>query len=126
MRMITWPTSTLVLRAIVILIPYVSNRFHEHVYVIFSDMLGYQSISTLSLTLPAISPEKISQLDAWLRSILWDRILPGSQFDPGVEKITDFEIHRLKGLLHLSDGSIKIAQGVREVFEITHSATRPA
>jgi G3E family GTPase len=29
-----------------------------------------------------------------------------------------FEIHRLKGILNIDDGTIKFVQGVREVFEI--------
>jgi hypothetical protein len=32
-----------------------------------------------------------------------------------------FEIHRLKARIHVTDGSIKMIQGVREVFEITDS-----
>jgi hypothetical protein len=35
-----------------------------------------------------------------------------------VAEFTDFEIHRLKAKLPLSNGDIKIVQGVREVFEI--------
>lgn len=48
--------------------------------------------------------------------MLWDRQFPSTQAGEGV---TDFEVHRLKGLLRLTDGRIRIIQGVREVFEIT-------
>lgn len=34
---------------------------------------------------------------------------------------TGFDIHRLKGILVLSDGSTKIIQAVRDVFEIRDS-----
>ncbi len=34
------------------------------------------------------------------------------------EKETGFEIHRLKGLIYLEDGSRRIIQGVRDLFEI--------
>jgi G3E family GTPase len=70
--------------------------------------------------MPTISAEKISQLDAWLRSILWDRHLPSSN---SLQAPGDFEVHRLKGLFHLANGRIKIIQGVREIFEITDSET---
>jgi G3E family GTPase len=35
--------------------------------------------------------------------------------------LNNFEIHRLKGILVLQDGSCKIIQAVREVFEIRDS-----
>ncbi|KAL1956122.1 hypothetical protein VTO42DRAFT_7641 [Malbranchea cinnamomea] len=76
-------------------------------------------ISTLSFTFPDIPEEKVPQLDAWLRSVLWDHQLPSSN---GLNP--DFEIHRLKGIIRLTNSEIKIIQGVREVFEITESERR--
>lgn len=56
-------------------------------------------------------------MDAWLRSVLWDNVLPGH--DAGAkETALPFEMHRLKGRLVLEDGSEKMVQGVRELFEI--------
>lgn len=62
----------------------------------------------------------MSDLDAWLRSILWESKLPhhGSEDAIGIAETTEFEIHRLKARLTFSNGDIKIVQGVREVFEI--------
>ena len=64
-------------------------------------------------------------LDAWLRSVLWDSHLPlppeasdGRLPSAKDSPPSEFEIHRTKGLLHLSDGSRKVIQGVREIFEI--------
>ncbi|MBE7181117.1 MAG: GTP-binding protein [Terriglobus roseus] len=54
----------------------------------------------------------MQSLDAWLRSVFWDSRLPGAP-DP------QFEVHRSKGRLVLEDGSVKILQGVRELFEIS-------
>lgn len=34
------------------------------------------------------------------------------------EKEPSFEVHRLKGRLPVSNGTVKLVQGVREVFEI--------
>lgn len=69
------------------------------------------TISTICIAFPPLPPSKIASLDAWLQSILWESVLP--KFS-----ISSFEIHRTKGRIYLSDGSIKLLQGVREVFEI--------
>lgn len=64
--------------------------------------------------------EQLSNLDSWLRSILWDSKLPtlgSGKPIPGAED-RKLEIHRLKARLPFSNGDIKIVQGVREVFEI--------
>ncbi|PGG97491.1 CCR4-NOT transcription complex subunit 2 [Blastomyces parvus] len=83
------------------------------------------SISTLSFTIDKITPECVPKVDAWLRSLLWERQLPHPQpTNPGQQKIEDFEIHRLKGLLCLTDGSTQVIQGVQEVFEITETDSR--
>lgn len=60
-----------------------------------------------------LKPEQIANVDAWLRSVLWDSKLPS----PGSGEEV-FEVHRLKARLPLSNGEVKIVQGVREVFEI--------
>lgn len=80
------------------------------------ELTSVQTISTLTLRVPVLEVEQLSNLDAWLRSILWDAEIPGVGFDSSnSEKL---EIHRLKGRLSLSNGEVKIVQGVREVFEI--------
>jgi hypothetical protein len=67
--------------------------------------------------------EQLPNLDAWLRSILWDSKLPKSNHVPivGGEVDGSIEVHRLKARLPLSNGEVKIVQGVREVFEILDS-----
>jgi len=74
------------------------------------------NISTIAITHPAIAASSIVRIDAWLRSVLWDSYLPPD----GCSSLTsaDFEIHRLKGILALNDGSFRIIQAVRDVFEI--------
>jgi G3E family GTPase len=57
-----------------------------------------------------------------LRSVLWDAKLPIQESfnSPVVQNEPQvFEIYRLKGRIPLSDGIVKIVQGVREVFEIS-------
>lgn len=53
-------------------------------------------------------------VDRWLRQVLWENELPNDT----AQHNSPFEIHRLKGRLSLEDGTTKIIQGVRELFEI--------
>ncbi|KAM7188186.1 CobW/HypB/UreG, nucleotide-binding domain containing protein [Rhypophila sp. PSN 637] len=66
-----------------------------------------QTISTLSIALPRLVPGQVDAVDAWLRSVLWENVLPGH---PGPQG-TPFEIHRLKGRLLLDNGEEKMVQG---------------
>lgn len=75
----------------------------------------------MTIKVPSLKEEQLPKLDAWLRSILWDSKLPDSPTDStadSAEKSPTFEIYRLKARLPMCDGSIKIVQGVRDVFEI--------
>jgi hypothetical protein len=49
--------------------------------------------------------------------VLWDSKLPEETAEENFKQ-KPFEVHRLKAKLPISDGQIKIVQGVREVFEI--------
>ncbi|KAL4863723.1 hypothetical protein BDV12DRAFT_201796 [Aspergillus spectabilis] len=82
------------------------------------------SISTISLTHPPLPESKISLVDAWLQSVLWDSTLP-LPLPSTTSSAPKFEIHRLKGILALPDGSSKIIQAVRDVFEIRDQALAP-
>jgi hypothetical protein len=79
------------------------------------------------VNVPVLKLDELSNLDVWLRSILWDSKLPFPNSENGADDdgIVNFEIHRLKARLPLSSGDIKIVQGVREVFEIL-DAPKPA
>lgn len=72
-------------------------------------------MSTVTFDIPILRPEQLSSVDAWLRSVLWDKLAPlkGSEKPPN-----SYEIHRLKARLLFSDGSVKVVQGVRDIFEI--------
>jgi G3E family GTPase len=67
----------------------------------------------MSIPVPRLEPSKIADVDKWLRSILWDNRIPGSDGEG------EFEIHRSKGRIVLQDGTAKMLQGVREVFELS-------
>ncbi|KAL3457478.1 CobW/HypB/UreG, nucleotide-binding domain-containing protein [Aspergillus heterothallicus] len=83
------------------------------------------AISTIALTHPPLSPSQIPRVDEWLRSVLWDSVLPSppTPNPDSASQSPNFEIHRLKGILALSDGSGKIIQAVRDVFEIRDEAS---
>jgi G3E family GTPase len=72
------------------------------------------TISTISIIFPPLHPDQFTLLDSWLQSVLWESVLPSSP------AVTDksFEIHRAKGRVRTSDGTVKLLQGVREVFEL--------
>ncbi|KUJ10300.1 cobW-domain-containing protein [Mollisia scopiformis] len=75
------------------------------------------SIATITMKVPVLHSEQLPQLDAWLRSVLWDSELPGSTSGSTSED-KKIEIHRLKARIPLSNGEVKLVQGVREIFEI--------
>ncbi|KAK1814622.1 hypothetical protein LTR12_011009 [Friedmanniomyces endolithicus] len=75
------------------------------------------AIGTVTLALPALDEKRVERLDAWLRSVLWSRRLPDSAVG------SQWEIHRAKGRLPMTDGGVKMLQGVREVFEIVDGAS---
>ncbi|GAW20171.1 hypothetical protein ANO14919_096680 [Xylariales sp. No.14919] len=71
------------------------------------------TISTASFGIPLLTTSQLLGVDAWLRSVLWEREVPGV-----TTREAQIEIHRLKARLVFEDGTIKIVQGVREIFEI--------
>jgi G3E family GTPase len=72
-----------------------------------------QTISTVSVKLPRLETVSMPKVDKWLQSVLWERRLPEME-----ENGSSLELHRLKGRLALGDGSVKMIQGVREIFDI--------
>lgn len=77
------------------------------------------TISTIALPLPPLTPRQLSSLESWLRSVLWESILPVVPI-PGRDSRSEsaFAIHRLKGRIFTTTDAVKMIQGVREVFEI--------
>lgn len=71
--------------------------------------------------MPLLQLNALSLLDAWLRSMLWESHLPNAAADVD----SAFEVHRLKGRIMFSDGSVKIIQAVRDVFDILDGADAP-
>lgn len=83
------------------------------------------TISTVTLPVPTLEAEKLEALDAWLRAVLWESTLPLPTPSELAAASSKFEIHRLKGRIQLTNGSVKLLQGVREVFELIDEAGSP-
>jgi G3E family GTPase len=66
------------------------------------------TISTVTFTLPTFDVHKLHMLEEFLRGLLWEPNM--------TEK--GYEIHRTKGRIVMTDESVKVVQGVREIFEI--------
>jgi G3E family GTPase len=81
-------------------------------------------ISTIAFTHVKIAPDQLGKVDEWLRSILWKSVVKDPSKSEDDVKKPKFEIHRLKGLLALNDGSFKVIQAVREMYEIRDSENR--
>ncbi|GLI75613.1 hypothetical protein PoHVEF18_003874 [Penicillium ochrochloron] len=79
------------------------------------------AISTIAVVTPPIPADKVPQVDSWLQSVLWESTLPEPANSSPESHPTNFEIHRLKGILRLEDGTSRIIQAVRDVFEIRDS-----
>ncbi|GME42673.1 Cobalamin (vitamin B12) biosynthesis CobW-like protein [Neofusicoccum parvum] len=77
------------------------------------------TIATITIPIPALTQERLATLDTWLQSLLWEETLPG-------ETSVKFEVHRTKGRVPMVDGTLKLIQGVREVFEILDARDSPA
>ncbi|KAI2789155.1 COBW domain-containing protein 1 [Penicillium oxalicum] len=81
------------------------------------------AISTIAVTIPPIAADQVPRVDSWLQSVLWESALPQPAMGSTESHPLQFEIHRLKGILRLQDGSSRIIQAVRDVFEIRDAET---
>lgn len=72
-------------------------------------------ISTIAFSFERVTEEQLAKFETWIQHILWERQVAGK----------DVDIHRLKGRFLLKDGTAKILQGVREVYEIVDMRDDP-
>ena len=103
----------------------VATKGHSHLDPVCISLLGsfvtkltFETISTVTVKVPVLEEDQLPALDAWLRSVLWDTKLPLPVTDSQSHGFSNLEIHRLKARLPLSNGQVKIVQGVREIFDI--------
>ncbi|KAL5119358.1 hypothetical protein ACEQ8H_002627 [Pleosporales sp. CAS-2024a] len=69
------------------------------------------SITTTSISFPALDPSQVDKFDLYLRTILWEESLPH------VSPVRPFEVHRLKARIPVTDGRLLITQGVRNIYD---------
>lgn len=69
-------------------------------------------LSTITIPVGQLKPTQLELVDKWLRQVLWENELPGT------DAPQNFEIHRSKGRLIFENGEVKMLQGVREIFEL--------
>ena len=83
------------------------------------------AIGTVALTIPRLEESQLGKLETWLRSLLWEGLElahPDAQTGDGEDASSErTDIHRIKGRLPLTNGKVKLLQGVREVFEFIDS-----
>ena len=73
------------------------------------------TITTSTISFPALDPKQVDNFDLFLRTMLWDETLPN---DTPHES---FEIHRLKGRIPVQDGRVLLLQGVRNLYDINEA-----
>jgi G3E family GTPase len=74
-----------------------------------------QTITTTTITFPALTSSQVDKFDYYLRTILWEETLPDN-----VEH-APFEIHRLKARIPVQDGRMLLFQGVRNIYDTNES-----
>jgi G3E family GTPase len=69
------------------------------------------TITTSTISFPALTREQVDKYDFFLRTVLWDETLPNNVAH------NSFEIHRLKGRAPVTDGKMLLTQGVRSIYD---------
>ncbi|KAF9694249.1 hypothetical protein EKO04_007785 [Ascochyta lentis] len=75
------------------------------------------SITTSTMSFPALNPQQVDTLDLFLRTVLWDETLPHAT------PHDTFEVHRLKGRIPITDGRVLLLQGVRNMYDVNEAST---
>ncbi|ORY25628.1 CobW/HypB/UreG, nucleotide-binding domain-domain-containing protein [Naematelia encephala] len=89
------------------------NCSHDH-QISHHHKPHYDGITTISISLPPLSPDKFKALNTFLQDTLWE---PHGPHGP--------EILRTKGLVVTTQGEEWIIQGVADLFEVTRAAPAP-
>ncbi|KAF2844595.1 COBW domain-containing protein 1 [Plenodomus tracheiphilus IPT5] len=76
------------------------------------------SITTTTITFPALSTAQVDKFDYFLRTILWEETLPENA------EHAPFEVHRLKARIPVQDGRMLLIQGVRNLYDTNESKAK--
>lgn len=94
---------------------------HHHSHHKGSHHYEMRGISSLQVSCPPLDPVHFDQLDAWIRTVLWECRLPGqdSKPDQSDKTATTIEVLRCKGIFTRHTGDVYVLQGVRNMYEIS-------
>ncbi|TFK95226.1 CobW/HypB/UreG, nucleotide-binding domain-containing protein [Pterulicium gracile] len=77
-----------------------------------------RGISSLKIDVPSLNTERLGKMDEWLRSVLWEGVVPaGPNTDTALQSL------RTKGLILTTSGARYLIQGVRSMYEMTEVAS---
>lgn len=88
---------------------------HDHPHGKEPTHYELRGISSLQIDCPKLSPVQLDKLDEWIRTVLWEKQVPGR---PTREAGT-VEVLRCKGLFVTESGELHVLQGVRNLYEIS-------
>ncbi|RDX53376.1 cobW-domain-containing protein [Lentinus brumalis] len=88
---------------------------HDHSHVKAPTHYELRGISSLQIDCPKLTEDQMEQLDVWIRTVLWEKQLPGSS---GAAS-SALEVLRCKGLFVTDIGELHVLQGVRNLYEIS-------
>ncbi|KAG9191692.1 hypothetical protein G6011_10426 [Alternaria panax] len=77
------------------------------------------TITTSTISFPALSRDQVDRFDLFLRTILWEETLPAET------EHRPFEVHRLKGRVPVKDGKMLLTQGVRAIYDTNEFDAKP-
>lgn len=80
-----------------------------------------RGISSLQVSCPILSAEKLEKLDEWIRTVLWENHLP-----KGSHNSQDLRVLRCKGLFTAASGEQYVLQGVQNLYEISRMDEKDA
>lgn len=88
------------------------ERDHDHE----TGSSRHGGVTSLQIDLSPLTAEGALRLDEWIRSVLWEGLLPENA-DCGTEG-PKVEVLRCKGIFSVTDGGQFVLQGVRNLYEI--------
>ncbi|TFY69538.1 hypothetical protein EVJ58_g333 [Rhodofomes roseus] len=74
-----------------------------------------RGISSLQVDCPTLNPSQYQKLDEWIRSVLWERQVPG---EPSADGASGLMVLRCKGMFKTTAGGTYVLQGVRNLYDI--------
>ena len=89
-----------------------SKDDHAHKHDAEATHYTLRGISSLQVTFPVLTRDQLDRFDEWIRNVLWENQLPGSN-----EQL-EIQVLRCKGVFTLDTGEQYVLQGVRSMYEL--------